>query len=221
MQFKIPQEINVEDKVVGPFTLKSFGFIFAYCTTIAVLVVVLRSSGLSLFGAIFLGAIMASPIVIIGFFPYNGKPAYTYSGHFIAFLFKPRKRVWKKDVKLLKMEKEKEEAQEVIPGPPQKASLQEAEGEIEKLSLMVDTGGAYSSMQKKIPTEEPETFMDKGSVTVEKALQQTDEKIGSKSEPDISDLASVDPNKKFKYEQPNTAGYKVDEVIEKDVTRQP
>ena len=219
MQFKIPQEINVEDKVVGPFTLKSFGFIFAFCTVVAVLVVVLRSSGLSLFGSIFLGAIIASPVLAVGFFPYNGKPAYTYSGHFVAFMFKPRKRVWKKDVKQVRMEPEKEETQEVVQGPPQKASLQEAEGEIEKLSLMVDTGGAYSSMQKKMPSEEPETFMDKGNVTVEKALQQTGEKIKPSTEPAISDLASVDPNKRFKYEQPDTAGYRVDEVIEKDVDK--
>lgn len=218
MQFKIPQEINVEDKVFGPFTIKAFGFVFGYFALVAFFVVILSSAGLSLFTAIFIGGVLASPAIIIGFFPYNGKPAYTYAGHFVAFLFKPRKRVWKKYVKPVKTLPENEEKPvEPVQLAPEKESLQDAEGKIEELSLLVDTGGAYSSMQKKLPSEEPETFMDKSNVTVERALQETSQKVEpTDKEPAISDLASVDPNKKFRYEQPDTRDYKLGNVLNKN-----
>lgn len=221
MQFKIPQEINVEDKVVGPFTLRSFGFVFAFFVIMAVFVVIFTGVGISLIGSIIIGTIIGSPALVAGFVPYNGKPIYTYSGHFITYLFKPRKRVWKKYVEPVSLKPKKEEQVEIVEGPPQKASLLDAEKQIEELSLMVDTGGAYSSMQKKLPAEEPETFMDKSNVAIEKALEETGEKVKTNPEPSISDLASVDPEKKFTYEQPDTKGYyKVDEAIGKEPPKQ-
>lgn len=216
MQFKIPQEINVEDKVVGPFTLKSFGFVFAFFVVMSVFVVILTGAGISLVGSIIVGTIIGSPALVAGFVPYNGKPVYTYTGHFVTYLFKPRKRVWKKYVEPVSLKPKEEKKVEVVQGPPQKALLSDAEKQIEELSLMVDTGGAYSSMQKKMPADEPDTFMDKSNVAVEKALQETGERVSSDAEPSISDLASVDPDKKFTYEQPDTKSYKVDDVIGKE-----
>jgi len=215
MQFKIPQEIDVEDKVVGPFTVRSFGFVFSFFVIMALFAVIFTGTGMSLLGSLIIGGLLASPALALGFVPYNGKPIYTYSGHFVSFLFKPRKRIWKKYVAPANPKKKEEEEEKPVQMTPQKASLKDAEQKIEELSLTVDTAGAYSSRQAPPPKDETKTFMDKDNVTVEKALKETAAEVPVSSEPPISELATEDPDKKFDYQEVDTKGYKVGEMIDK------
>jgi len=47
-QYKIPQEINIEDKVIGPFTLKGFGFVFSGVAVTFIFMIVLTGIGFDL-----------------------------------------------------------------------------------------------------------------------------------------------------------------------------
>ena len=91
MQFNIPQFIDVEDRIVGPFTLKQFLYFGA--------------AGAILFFAwyffkfwIFL--IFAIPIVslalALAFVKINGRPFIYYLTSFINYARKPKLYVWKK-----------------------------------------------------------------------------------------------------------------------------
>ena len=96
-QYKIPQEVNVEDKIIGPFTLKGFAFVMAFTVFAIIFIVILSTLWLSFFPALIIGALLSSPILIAGFIPFNGKPLYTYSESFISYFMKPRQRAWKRE----------------------------------------------------------------------------------------------------------------------------
>ena len=88
--YKVPQDIEAEDKLVGPFTLKQFvfgiitifigyvGFLFAQMNLLLVIPFI---------GPFALFAFLAAPIS-------RDQPTDVYLGARLKFLLKPRKRVW-------------------------------------------------------------------------------------------------------------------------------
>ncbi len=93
MQFPVPQFIDVEDKIIGPFTLKQFGFVFAGGVIIALLFKVLQVS-ITFF-------LLAIPILLLTLFfsfgSFNGKKVYQSIPIFIKFLTAPKVMVFKKE----------------------------------------------------------------------------------------------------------------------------
>jgi len=225
MQYKIPQEVDVEDKIIGPFTLKGFAFVFVAGFIAILLFLVFNGAGLPMVPALILSALLGSFPLIFGFVPFNGKPIYTYSGHFMNFLFKPRQRVWKKSPEIQRKAEEKAKAEEEVkkkakamapPPPPQKENLQSVESQIQEISLMVDTGGAYGVVPHTKP--DPSDILERNNQVVAKEIESARKAVEEKlppPEPTVSKMASVDPKKKFEYEKPRTSSYKLDEVVEK------
>ncbi len=218
-QYKIPQEINVEDKIVGPFTLKGFGFVMAGVVVAVCFMLVFMQAGLSFMPALIIGSFFGSFFWIIGFAPFNGKPLYTYAGSFINFVMKPRQRVWKRMEDKPKLKKPadetaKEEVAESDYVTP-KARIEDAESRIEDISLMVDTGGAYGLRQNQQPSRQPEDiFTENDSTELRDTLATARDRVASqnpKTEPTVAEMASVDPEKKFEYTKPDTRGYKIED----------
>jgi len=91
MQFNVPQFIEVEDKIIGPLTLKQSLFLGA-------------GGGLLLFLWFFLSLgvfiLIAIPIglftVALAFYKVNGKPFLSFLGSLLGYLSKPRLYLWKK-----------------------------------------------------------------------------------------------------------------------------
>ncbi len=226
MQYKIPQEIDIEDKIIGPFTLKGFGFVFATIVTALTFLAILSSFGLNFILALIIGLFFGSFFLIIGFVPFNGKPMYTFGKPLLDFLMKPRQRVWKKVIVEPKQAPQKPEREEVkkeitLPQAPIKANVDTIEDKIENLALTVDTGGTYNTygkMKKEVKDEAPDIFSKNDprvDMEIKKAEKQA-EKENPAPEPTISEMATVDPQKKFDYKHPDTSGYKIDEVIKKE-----
>ena len=92
MQYAVPQFTDVEDKLIGPFTLKQFLFVVA---TGGIILFFYSILGLSLF---FFG--FAIPIGLLGlgltFGKLNGRTIYSYIGSFISFLTRPQVRIFKR-----------------------------------------------------------------------------------------------------------------------------
>jgi hypothetical protein len=89
--YKVIQDIEAEDKLVGPFSLRQFiyGCITAFCLYLCVVVVL---KGVPVFIAIFL-----PPAIVAGFFatPWGkDQPTEVWALARIRFLIKPRKRIW-------------------------------------------------------------------------------------------------------------------------------
>ncbi|MFH1461028.1 MAG: PrgI family protein [Patescibacteria group bacterium] len=94
MQFKVPQFIELEDKIVGPLTLKQFLFILAGVGLLFVLWFFLNLSAFIL-AAIPVGAVCLA----LAFYRPYGRPLISLLGAFVNYLSKPRLYLWRKNKK--------------------------------------------------------------------------------------------------------------------------
>lgn len=93
MQFPVPQFTDVEDKIIGPLTIKQFGIVFgagmivflAYSVTKSVLV------------AIFFFVLFGVPALGLAFAKINGRPIYNSIGYFAKFITSPKVLVFHKE----------------------------------------------------------------------------------------------------------------------------
>ena len=113
MQHKVPQFIEVEDKIFGPFTLKQFSYLaggFGLC------IIIWRTFPNSSF-LLFMLAPVAAFSLALTFLKPNGKPFIFLVQNFVFFLIRPKKYFWKnpgveesrENVVNLKAEKEQTE----------------------------------------------------------------------------------------------------------------
>lgn len=94
MRFQIPQFIDVEDKIFGPFTLKQFIYL-AGGASIALACV-------TIFGLV-LGLMIASPIIILAvalaFYKVNNRPFINMLESAFKYLTKDKLYIWQKSEK--------------------------------------------------------------------------------------------------------------------------
>jgi len=94
MQFNVPQYIGIEDKIIGPLTIKQFLCILAGAGIIIVL---------WFFAELWLFLIIAVPIIIfclmLAFYKFNGRPFINFIGSAFNYLLKPKIYLWKKNKK--------------------------------------------------------------------------------------------------------------------------
>lgn len=104
MEFIVPQFIEKEAKIVGPFTFKQFVFIgSAGGVTIALYFI------LPFFLFIILAIVLLGGAFALAFLKINKTSLPSYLTHLISFMFKPKIYLWKKKTsipRLLKKEKE-------------------------------------------------------------------------------------------------------------------
>lgn len=101
MQFQVPQFIETEDKIIGPLTLKQFGFV-AVGFGISFFLFFLLSLGLWIFLALIINVITLS----LAFIKVNGIPLPQVAMAAIGYFWKPKFYLWKKtEVSAQKVEK--------------------------------------------------------------------------------------------------------------------
>ncbi len=109
MQFKVPQFLDIEDKIFGPFTFSQFVYLAGGGGLCFVLYKVL---------GLFLGfvpiAIVAGLALALTFYRPNDKPFINLLESGFKFLFQEKLYIWKKEPKKLEQKKEKEEQAEKI-----------------------------------------------------------------------------------------------------------
>lgn len=135
MQFRVPQNIAMEDKIVGPLTAIQFGicvigegmaFITFTSTTIP--------QPFSYFAGLFLA--LLTVVIAVGRF--NDQPLYRFIRHIIYFLFRPKIRVWHKtgaEVKLIiPTQRETKKSHQHV-------TKQVSKHDIAQLALLIDSRG--------------------------------------------------------------------------------
>ena len=137
-QFVVPQFIDVEDKIIGPITVRQFLILLAGAGTSFV---AYKLSDLTLF--VFEFAIISLFFFTFAFVKINGKPIHYLLLNLIQTSRRAQLRVWKKKVfnksELNKLSKEKKaELPAVVVAKNKVKSSRLAE-----LALIVDTGGVY------------------------------------------------------------------------------
>lgn len=91
MRFDVPQFIDVEDKIIGPLTLKQFLFLLA-----GGIVLALSWFYLPFFLFIIIGLPILVLVLALAFYKVNGRPLITYLLSMLKYHTKPRIYLWRK-----------------------------------------------------------------------------------------------------------------------------
>jgi len=124
-QFQVPQYIDLESKIVGPLTLKQFGFIAAPALVCFFLFFVLGLGLWIIFTIILMSAGAAFAFVKVG-----GRPLYVIALFALSFFWKPKLFLWKRPI-----------VEDVIEVPARRAIEQ-------KRSALQSATAAFSSVGK-------------------------------------------------------------------------
>jgi hypothetical protein len=135
MQFVVPQFIDVEDKILGPISVRQFviliigtGLVFG----------VYRFADFSLF--LFEAVIIVTLTMAFAFLRVNGRPFHFFILNFFQTLKRPKLRIWKQEVSHADLRLPK------VTRPVQRAKAEKSPlsmSRLAELTLVVDTGGAY------------------------------------------------------------------------------
>lgn len=93
-QFQVPQFIEVEDKIIGPLTLKQFLYLAAGGAAVFFGYFFL-SFGFFIIFSILIMAFSAA----LAFIKINGRPFSVFLKNFFGFIFKQKAYTWKKEEK--------------------------------------------------------------------------------------------------------------------------
>lgn len=94
MQFQVPQYIEVEDKIFGPFTIKQFVYLAGGGAMCFILIRLLPT-----FLGIFLSIPIAAFAVALAFYKVNNKPFIEVVEHAFSYALKDKLYIWKKQEK--------------------------------------------------------------------------------------------------------------------------
>jgi len=141
-QFTVPQFIEVEDKIIGPITVRQF--------------ILLLIGGLIMFleyklSDIVLFIFLAIPTFIIvslfAFLKVNGMPFHYFLLNVVATFKKPKVRVWLRELKNFSVHQDTKGSASV---KPVVAKSPVTNSRISDLSLVLDTGGIYKGEDGEI-----------------------------------------------------------------------
>lgn len=144
-QYKVPQNVESEDKILGPLSLRQFIYV-----VIALMWGFLMWRifwGISPAIAILLILPISGPLVAIGIIQREEQSFENYFIAMIRYILVPRKRVWLKD-----------DIKEVFKEPPKKPKApelhrnpEEVRGQLKKLAMIVDTRGRVKNPNIQLP----------------------------------------------------------------------
>ena len=95
-QYKVPQNIDLEDKIVGPFTMKQFGYLMAGGALVYAIYQVFLPYENGTIYAVILGAPVAILVVCLTFIKVNDRPFEYFILSLFKFIFNPKKMIWQR-----------------------------------------------------------------------------------------------------------------------------
>jgi len=147
MQYKVPQKIDLEDKVIGPLTIKQF--IWLLGGGMAIYLIFTTFGGLFRWLLIFIAVILT---LAFAFVRVEEQPFSYLATNFLSFLLSPKIRLWNKGTKIEKMVELKNKPREKRVTATRK-SPEEIRSTLQTLSQVVDTHG-WSPEQYKEELEQ-------------------------------------------------------------------
>jgi hypothetical protein len=134
MQYAVPQFTDVEDRLIGPLTLKQFLLLLA---TAGVIMFFWSLLGI---GIIFF--LFAIPIGLIGsaitFAKFNGRQFFSYLGPFISYLTAPKAMIFKREMVAFTLAKKSDDKRDKEQAQREKLKPEEAESRLKKLAYLLD-----------------------------------------------------------------------------------
>ncbi len=205
MQYKVPQHVDIEDKVIGSLTIRQFIIILIAAGIILVLNFMLIGPLRMLFFilAFFIGGLALS----IAFVKYGDQNLEVFLVSAVKTFTNPRKRVWKKEVAVpnQKAEPVKKTPQEEKGPTDTRIDITSARDNLEKLAEIIDSGGYAALSPEHKANLTPKNVEDAEAADLLAKTEKPDEKVDSiiesatkttpKREELVSEAASVTPNR--------------------------
>ncbi|MFA6908428.1 MAG: hypothetical protein WC289_00910 [Patescibacteria group bacterium] len=140
-QFVVPQFIDVENKILGPITVRQFvTFLIGFG------LIFLELKIFQFWIGAMLGVVTFGVTGLFAFAKVNGRRFHYFVLTIIQTLQRPKLQVWNKTQMIERIQKEKEKKKDEIIPPKRAVSA----SRLAELSLIVDTGGAYQEGIKEI-----------------------------------------------------------------------
>lgn len=136
MQFVVPQFIDVEDKILGPLTVRQFLLLLAWG-----IVGFLSFKIMSFFTFIFFAIFWSGFIFLLAFIKINGRPFHYFILSILQTERMPKLRIWHKED--TEYEFRFAAAKALKPKTPIAQKQPLTASRLTELSLVVDTGGVY------------------------------------------------------------------------------
>ncbi len=142
-QFLVPQFIDVEDKVIGPITVRQFIIMLVVGLLIFI---AYKLADFALFA--FLGILLFGVGGTVAFLRINGQPFHFFLLNVLETWRSPRRRVWNKALKDVEL---REYMAEVLPPTPEVHVHKQmiSRSRLNEIALIVDTGGVYAGDNEK------------------------------------------------------------------------
>lgn len=140
MQFSVPQFIDIEDRIIGPLTLKQFLYFLGAAAIIFVLYTFLTTPFL-----IITGVPVAGIAAMFAFYKPNGRPFTVFVGSILRYITRPRLYMWERTA-------QNREIDEVAPTKKEVISEEEvvhevSESRLQQLAWVLDTSGGLEELQ--------------------------------------------------------------------------
>mgnify|MGYP001585345844 CR=1 FL=1 len=137
-QITVPQFLDVEDKIIGPITVRQF---IEMLIGGIIIFIFYKSFDFSLF--IVSGLLTFGIVMTFAFAKINGQPFHNFLLNFISTLKNPKLKIWKKIISDKDIKLSLKQPEEIKIALPQiKRQIINASN-LSELSLIVDTGGVY------------------------------------------------------------------------------
>jgi hypothetical protein len=174
-QYKVPQNVQRDDKIIGPFTLRQFLFLisgsFAGYMVYSIFNKLIGGTNAFMIGFVIFLFVAAFAVLQV-----QGMSLPEYLAALIVFNTKPRKRVWQKDIftpdiAFLKPEEKKEEPENIDPT--------QVRSRLDQLSYILDTRGWSQTEIENVETTQTKT--SNNEIESEKAKIENAETVSKKS----------------------------------------
>ena len=145
-QFRVPQFIDVEPKIIGSITVRQFLELLA---GLFIAIIAFALFDFTLFLVVFVLDLVI--VALLAFYQPNGVPFHFFFLNFIEFMMRPTTRVWNRYTAIEATEKEQKKKEKVskkkgeddVLDTVRSAMKTTRQASLSELSLIVDTGGLY------------------------------------------------------------------------------
>lgn len=144
MQFVVPQFIDVEDKILGPLTVRQFILILIW-GIVGFLNIRIYQNFLI---AVLIDIVWSAFVFLFAFIKINGRPFHYFLLSVVQTTRQPKLRIWHKED--TEYEFRFSLAKAVRPAAPINIKQPLTASRLTELSLVVDTGGAYDETGESV-----------------------------------------------------------------------
>jgi hypothetical protein len=135
-QVVVPQFLDVEDKIIGPVSVRQFVEMMIGAIIIAILY---KLFDFPLF--VISGLAIIAITLIVAFAKINGQSFHLFLLNFVQTIKRPKLKIWRKQIIIKQLKKELE--QPPPPPPPPLRQRPVSVSKISEIALVIDTGGVY------------------------------------------------------------------------------